>query len=192
MKPILLLDMDGPLADFDRAFYEMCVESDYTLNITSLQDPARRRFMTDNIPDPRERALARATVDTTHWFRHLPVTPGAKDGVPELMEHFDVWVCTKPLEVNPWCRDDKYAWLVEHFPELHDRMIVAPKKRYVYGHVLLDDAPALDCAREAPWVPIVFSDVYNGTGSQWSHLPRWSWGEPIDHVYHSASMVAHS
>jgi 5'(3')-deoxyribonucleotidase len=176
-KPVLLLDMDGPIADFDLAFWNFCQDKGFTLDIKSLNDPKRQRFMTENFVYSSQRSLARKRIDTTHWFRDLPVTPGALDGVPMLMEVFDVWVCTKPLEVNPWCRDDKGAWLREHFPDLEHKMIIAPKKSLVRGDILLDDAPALTCIPEANWIPVVFPSVFNGEHSLWHGLPTWTWGD---------------
>src|SRR5690606_26027440 len=105
----------------------------------------------------------------------LPVTPGAQEGVDALMAvGVDVWVCTKPLEVNPTCRDEKGAWLREHFPMLEKRLIIAPDKSLVMGDILLDDAPSLEWARRATWMPVVFDAPFNRAGSIWERLPRWT------------------
>ena len=177
MKPVLLLDMDGPIADFDQAFFDMCQTRGYELDIGSLDDPNRKRFMTDNMVHSVQRKAARIAVDTRHWFKYLPVTPGAQEGIHTLEEHFDVWVCTKPLEVNPYCRDDKAAWLRRHFPQLEKKLIIAPDKSLVNGAVLLDDAPKLEWLHRALWEPVVFRSGFNGPDSQWAHLRHWSWGD---------------
>lgn len=182
-KPVLLLDMDGPLANFDLAFWNMCQNHGFELNITSLKDPNRKRFMTENIIDPAQAMAARTIVNTSRWFIDLPVTIGALEGVQTLMEHFDVWVCTKPLEVNPWCRDDKGAWLRMYFPDLEHKMILAPKKSMVVGDILLDDAPAHGCIPNAVWTPVVFPDTFNGLGSEWEKLPTWTWGDPLENLF---------
>ena len=177
LKPILLLDMDGPIADFDLAFWQYCQEQGFELNIDSLDDPNRKRFMTENFVHDDERLEARRQIDTTRWFIDLPVTKGAAEGVPELVKVFDVWVCTKPLEVNPYCRDDKGAWLRNHFPYLEHKMILAPKKSLVLGDILLDDAPEPSCIPYAAWKPVVFPSVFNREGSVWEELPTWHWGD---------------
>ena len=186
-KPVLLLDMDGPLANFDLAFYQFVKRMRYTLDIESLDDPNRQRFMTQNMPLASERQAARREVDTSRWFLHLPVVPEAIEGVRELEQHFDVWVCTKPLEANRHCRDDKAAWLRGFFPQLENKLIIAPTKSLVHGAILLDDAPKHDCLARASWSPVLFPDVFNiQPGCGWEHLPRWKWGDPIrDLVKHA-------
>lgn len=184
MKPTLLLDMDGPLADFDQRFWDLCQQNHWPLNIDSLDDPRRHRFMTENIINPQHRVMARNVVNETSWFAFLPVTEGATEGVPELMEHFDVWVCTKPLEANRWCRDDKALWLARHFPELVDRLIIAPNKGMIRGDVLLDDAPKPKWIvdKATAWQPVIFPAAFNGEGSMWGELPHWGWGDPVDQL----------
>lgn len=180
MTPTLLLDMDGPLADFDLAFWELCQRTKIEMNIESLDDPGRKRFLTDNIVHDKDRRWARNHVDTTPWFEYLPVVAGAKEGVQALLaRNVDIWVCTKPLEKNPWCRDDKGRWLRRHFPMLEDKLIIAPDKSLVRGTALLDDAIKPEWIDRAVWAPIVFSAPYNGEDSQWDGLPRWCWGDPI-------------
>lgn len=178
---ILLLDQDGPLADFDAHFHARCTAEGWTLDV----DHPRRsvhRLMTDHLPHRYERDAARRMVDTDpEWFRELPVTEGAREGIEALREAgVELWVCTKPLEANPRCRDAKGAWLREHFPELEDRLIIAPDKSLIRGDVLLDDAPKLSWLPRAEWVPVVFTTSFNVTGSEWADLDHWTWGDPLE------------
>lgn len=173
----LLLDMDGPLADFDAYFWRQCVERGYQFDIDSLEDQ-RHRFLTDHMPHEYERAAARWQVDNTQWFKFLPVTPGAKEGVAELMEHFDVWVCSKPLEANMWCASDKFEWIDRHFPALNGRLILAPDKSMVHGSILLDDAPKREWLSHATWNPVLFSVPFNRQG--YPGIPHWAWGRPVE------------
>lgn len=183
-KYVVLLDMDGPLADFDAKYWDFCTEMQFDMDITCLTDPARRRFMEENIRNKRHRETARKFIESGHnrWFRDLPVTPGAKEGVESLLadSRIDLWVCTKPMEKNSTCRDDKGAWLADHFPALVKKMILAPDKSLVRGHVLLDDAPRIDWTYRAEWEPVIFPSVFNEAGSQWEHFRRWTWGDSID------------
>lgn len=180
-KPVLLLDMDGPLADFDQAFWELCVSNGFEFDIDHLESPGRRRFLTDNMPNKRERDYARNWVNNgdNHWFLNLPETPGAIQGTYELMEVFDVWVCTKPLEVCHSCRDDKGRWIKRYLPELEDKLIIAPNKGMVRGNILLDDAIKTAWLAYAEWHPVVFPSVFNGKGSDWERMDSWTWGDPV-------------
>lgn len=172
----LLLDMDGPLADFDRHFWKRCTERGYLFDVEH-PDQQRHRFFTEHLPIRRERQQARAMVDQAGWFADLPVTPGAREGVAQLLDlGFDVWVCTKPLEANPTCLNDKQGWIEEHFPALAGRLIIAPDKSMVHGDVLLDDAPKPEWFPLASWRPVIFAAPFNYGDPAYSGLPIWSWG----------------
>lgn len=176
--PIVLVDQDGPLAHFDALFFERCAESGWPMDCTLAEQ--RHRFATDHIPDKFMRQMARNMVNTSGWFADLPVVEGAIDGLHELSEVADVWICTKPLEANPTCRDEKAAWLVKHFgPEWERRLIISPDKSMVRGDVLLDDAPYLEWLERAPWRTVIFPMSWNGAGSKWEGHDRWTWGDPI-------------
>lgn len=182
----LLLDQDGPLADFDQRYWDLCESMGFDLDIRDLSDTRRRRFMEGNITNKEHRKLARTYIESGHnrWFHDLPVTPGAIEGVARLLERsdIDVWVCTKPLEANDRCRDDKGLWIKRHFPELEHKLILAPDKSMVLGDVLLDDAPKIKWLPKAVWEPVVFSTPFNGPGSEWAGLRHWTWGDPIDEL----------
>jgi 5'-nucleotidase len=177
MKPIFLVDMDGPLAGFDEHFFAQCAANGWPLDVEG-PHAQTARFATDHIPDREHRRLARALVDDTDWFRELPVTPYAVEGMMHLEAYgWDVWVCTKPLEVNKTCRDSKAAWLEEHFPGYERKLIITPDKSMVHGAILLDDAPHIDWIRRAEWAPVIFDAPYNRDGSKWEGLSRTTWEE---------------
>lgn len=178
-KPILLLDQDGPLAHFDAHFHAMVAENGWPMDATLETQTAR--FATDHIPDLVHRKRARRVVNTSGWFRALPVTEGAQEGIQILDKHFEVWIVTKPLEANPSCRDEKAAWVVEHLGRKWERrLILTPDKSMVNGHLLLDDAPKSEWYERATWRPVIFSTVWNGRGSAWEGLPRWTWGDDVE------------
>jgi 5'-nucleotidase len=181
--------MDGPLADFDRHFFKRCAESGWLMDCDYAGQV--HRFATDHIPDKEHRRLAREMVDSTRWFYDLPVTPGSQEGLEELAQHAEVWVCTKPLEANATCRDDKAAWLARHFGEWWvKRLILAPDKSLVMGDVLLDDAPHPRWFQRAAWTPVIFPMSWNGPGSKWDGMCRWKWGDNIEHFAYYAREMA--
>lgn len=183
--PRILVDMDGPLADFDAAFYALCEGSEWPMHST-LADQCHR-FATDCILDPEHARLARQYVNTSRWFLDLPVVDGAAEGLDALADHADVWICTKPLEANPHCRDDKAAWIRRHLgTDWERRLVLTPDKSLVRGDVLLDDAIKLHWLETAEWQPVVFPTPWNGDGSEWHGIRRWTWGDPIDELLEPA------
>lgn len=178
MRPLVLLDQDGPLAGFDDHFWARC--ADEGISLDCLLHEQRHRYGTDHIPDKGERARARAMVDSAGWFADLPVVEGSVDGLNRLAEVADVWICSKPLATNPTSHSDKAAWLAKHYgTKWAGRLILAPDKSMIVGHLLLDDAPKLAWLPRAQWMPVIFSMSWNGAGSDWARLPHWDWSEDI-------------
>lgn len=181
----LLMDMDGPLAGFDARFFAMCDENQWPCDFTRFH-----RFATDHLSDEHAR-LARIEVNKSGWFRSLPPTPGAQEGLTKLEKYADVWVCTKPLEANPTCRDEKAAWLVEHFGKRWEKkLIVTPDKSMIRGDILLDDAPRPEWYARASWTPVIFTMPWNGEGSQWGDRPHWTWGDPYSELFRDLWAIA--
>jgi len=175
MKPIVLVDMDGVLADFDAALWNVITEQEIPTNCT--RETQRVRFLHDAV-SKEDRPRIRAIVEECGWFRNLPLIPGAREGLRALEDLAEVWICSKPLEPNRTCRDDKANWIEEHLgPRWVDRLILAPDKSLVRGDILLDDAPKPSWYARASWTPVIFPTIWNGSDSKWAGLPCWSWGQ---------------
>lgn len=176
-----ILDIDGPLAGFDDELYRRCEAAGFAFadGVTSVETQ-KSRYLTDDITDKAHRRTARDWTEAEGWFRELPVVAGAQEGVDSMLSRgWDVYLCTKPLAANPTCRDEKAAWVGEHFPDLKEKLVITADKSIVRGHILLDDAIKLSWLETAYWTPVVFSAAYNGPGSQWERLPRWTWGDSL-------------
>lgn len=178
---VLLLDMDGPMAGFDEHGWNVCTDLGFTFDAEGFH-VQQHRYFTEHL-SPDEHRKARTIIEAPGWFRALPVVEGAQAGVEELLSAgVEIWVCTKPLEANPGCRDEKGAWLREHFPMLERNLIITPDKSLIRGNVLLDDAIKIEWIQEADWAPMVFTAPFNGPGSEWAHLPHWTWGDDIEEL----------
>lgn len=181
MKPTVLVDQDGPLSDFNGYFFQRCVEEG--IEFDCAYEEQTHRIALDHIQDREQRRFARRMVEQPGWFLELPVVQGAQAGMEELASVADVWICTKPLEANPTCRDDKAHWILEHFGSgWEQRVIIAPNKSLVWGDILLDDGPKLAWLDIASWSPMIFPLSFNGLGSEWAHIPSWTWGERIERL----------
>lgn len=179
----VLLDMDGPLADFDALCYEVCDIAGWRTDRPL--DARTARYMTDHMPHDGHRDALKAIINSDGWYRSLPVTPGAQEGVEALLAAgHDVVVCSKPHEANENCEPEKKAWLAEHFPMLRHRYIFTPDKSLAHapGGILLDDAIVADQATANAWDPVVFAEPFNGPDTPWGRWPRWTWGDPIERI----------
>jgi 5'-nucleotidase len=171
----MLLDVDGVLAALDEQAHATAVMRGHTFDIAGVSEQ-RHRYITDHMPDRKHRAVLRQHMDEPGFFRELPVIEGSQEGVDKLLSAgFDVHVCTKPLETNVNCADEKRAWVTEHFPQLKRRINIVPDKSLMAADLLLDDAPKLEWIGRALWRPVIFTRPYNGEGSVWEEFPHWSW-----------------
>lgn len=78
------------------------------------------------------------------FFRNLEMIEGAKEGMDFLCAapEFDVWILTRPSVWNPLCYTEKRVWVEENLGmELCHKLILAPDKTMLKGHVLIDDHP---------------------------------------------------
>lgn len=175
----LLLDMDGVIANFDEKTYSRASAEGHQFDIAHPREQTMR-YVTDHVV-PHQRNAVRQMTYEAGFFRSFPVMEGAQAGVEALLSKgVDIWVCTKPLERNPTCRDEKGAWLKEHFPMLEKKLIIAPDKSLIKGAILLDDAPKIEWIPHAEWYPVVFTRSFNGVGSAWEEYEHWCWQDDVD------------
>jgi 5'(3')-deoxyribonucleotidase len=183
----ILLDQDGPLADLDRRIWEIVRELGIPSAVSPYPEFQTARYATDHFPR-KHRKVIRDAIDAPGFFADLHPTAGAKEGVAALLAAASdaglaVNVCTKPQETSPTCRDEKKAWLTEHFPDLADEIYMVPDKSRITGDVLLDDAILPEWLAAAVWRPVVFTMPYNLAGSVWEHWEHWTWGDPISRLH---------
>jgi 5'-nucleotidase len=142
MKKIVYIDMDGVLADFEGGV---------------------GRF-------PFERNPPEMYVQG--FFRNLPVMPGAKQALEQLLnnEHIDVYIGSKPDSTNLWSATEKFQWIAEHFPALIKKIFLTCDKGHLNGHYLIDDD-------EEQW-----GSKFKGTFLHFDHLtPEESWQKIVDY-----------
>lgn len=157
----VLVDQDGPLADFDAAVYAVLFDAGYNLDTLT-----RTQWETSN--DIRQQLGDNAAnlIDTARrsagFYRHLPVVAGAQNAIETLLDHgFHVAVCTTPSLKNPTCASDKLAWIEEHFPKLKKHFAVAYDKTLVRGAVLVDDKPIVTGSLDPMWQHIRFVTAHH-------------------------------
>ena len=168
---IILLDMDGVLADFEQGFVR-----GWTARFPGQPplDPRDRRHFSirDDYPT-HQGAMVQAVYHAEGFFRDLAPMPGALDAARALVGlGHDVRICTSPLRHYRHCVPEKYEWIDAHLgPEFVNRMIVTRDKTLVRGDVLVDDNPDITGAQVPAWQHVVFDQPYN----QQVAGPRMTW-----------------
>ena len=134
---IVLLDMDGVLADFEEGHNRMFPH----LKPTGERD-------TWDILDTAPEEARQHILEGWHspgFFRGLKPIEGAIEGTKALLRKHDVFICTAPLMHHATCAEEKIAWIKEYFgADLTRRTIISADKTLIRGNYLIDDRTTMD------------------------------------------------
>jgi 5'-nucleotidase len=157
---IVLSDMDGVLANWDKHYGEMLAFH----FPDAVQVPYEERpFMDPNRSHSEQEELIRTLPG---YYLALEPIPGGLEALEELEANgHEVFICSVPSLGNISCASDKYVWLAEHFGEKWAKKLILTKdKTLVLGDILVDDKPGhlITGANPHPtWTHVLFDQPYN-------------------------------
>jgi 5'(3')-deoxyribonucleotidase len=126
-KPILYIDMDGVIANFDAAIKAICPDLD-----TSDGD------LIDYLD--REKKVDEIVEQNRDIFYNLPPYDDAIEAVTKLFELYDVYFLSTPMYNIPESYSGKRVWLEKYFGDIaKKRLILTHRKDLVKGDFLVDD-----------------------------------------------------
>lgn len=179
VKPRVLLDCDGVLADFAGGFLRLVnahFNTSYTpADITEFDIGKALGWSLEQTAEAYE------LISSCDMFaRLLDVFPGAVAGVIRLLDIAEVYVVTSPWWSHPtWVRD-RNNWLYAHFGIGAGRVVHTAAKHICVGDVLVDDKTSTCDAWRAAWpngVAVLWAtphnrrDMWDGQcTSNWDHL----------------------
>jgi 5'-nucleotidase len=168
-RPIVLVDMDGVLFDFDKSALSI-------LPASVLRVPRKNFYVADDYPD--HAALIKERCAEPDFFEELELIDGALDGWERMLEAgFNPQICSSPLSSNRNAIEGKIKALDKHFvprfgAQVVERAII-DKQKYKYpGAILLDDRPDVE-KRDATWQHVVFDRPYNQLSTAALRLMGW-------------------
>jgi 5'-nucleotidase len=170
---IVLLDQDGPLADYHGAVCNLLAEQGF--------DPSLYRYSGDTLRDvailyghQAAEVVERARLSETFYANLRPVE-GARSGVNQLLDQgHQVFVCTKPLIRSHFCSGEKVEWLRQWFPALAESVLLVPDKTLVQGDILVDDKPRVSGLRQPTWQHIWFRSNQSSTAGPEDSMDGWN------------------
>lgn len=138
MKPIILLDCDGPLTD---GFFEKMCE---VLRENGVHDAYPHAITDWNVCkafgcSPELTATAYARLREPGVCSAFKPNEGAREFVHNLRRWATVLAVTAPLNGSPTWAQEREVWLTDHLDFKVDEVISARDKTHVFGHVLVDD-----------------------------------------------------
>lgn len=189
MKPTVLLDVDGVVANFvDATLLELkihfSVVADHDASdwpIWSMADYSgfRQLCFSNERPEPKVISTMLSAVWTQPTFAAAKIRPydGAIDGVKSLMEIADVYFVTSPIWTSETWTYDRALWLRTYFDIDNSRIIFTSSKHLVRGDIFVDDKPETVekwKQHNSPAYAVVWDQPYN---QGWPDLIRTSdWG----------------
>ena len=164
---VVLVDMDGVLADFDRAVYEALWPTCPDIRLPTTSHRIR-------LQNPQYDAEIRAVTSASGFFRDLKPTDGGIEGWQRLVSlGYRPRICSSPLVSNRTCEQEKRAWLAEHLgAEVAADAHLVADKRECHGLALIDDIPEV-AGGPTPWPHIVFDQAYNRDAPSPYRLRSW-------------------
>lgn len=136
----VVLDVDGPLTDFhakardvirDEFGYDLSVSAYKEWDVTSvLQTQAEKDRMNELIAQPG-------------WASSMIPDQKAAEAVRRLRSYgADILFATAPHPQSKTWREEREAWLVEHFGAHHLEVAHIHRKDFLGGHIFVDDKPS--------------------------------------------------
>ena len=172
---IVLVDMDGVIADWGHAYGESLDRH----GPIAAAIPRHRDQTTFNLHHqrtPEEIEIIRAVMIEDGFYSRLRPIPGAKTALKAMLKAgHDVRIVTSPWVSNPSCASDKLNWVVKHYgSHWGARVVITADKTVVRGDYLIDDKPEVTGSQDPTWEHVYFTQPYNVANKQRRRINAWS------------------
>lgn len=157
----ILVDMDGVIANFDKGV----LDAYRNRHPDKFFIPLKQRtsfYVKEQYPLELQPLVEEIYLSKGFYLGLSPIE-GSLEALSELMEREDeVYICTSPLLINPFCISEKYSWIIYHLgKEWIERVIISKDKTIIHGDLLIDDKPEVVGVQQPTWEQILFSQPYN-------------------------------
>uniref|UniRef100_A0A7S2FHD2 Uncharacterized protein n=1 Tax=Alexandrium andersonii TaxID=327968 RepID=A0A7S2FHD2_9DINO len=182
---VVLLDMDGVIADFELQFLRRWREVHPDAEWIHVEE--RRAHYVDMDPSgvydtPRSHAI----ITTPGFYATMPPIPGVLDALKEIASEpgIEVRICTAPFgsgATAEQCEEEKRRWVTEYLGEewlTPEKFICVKDKTGVPGDILVDDKPDPTShwkqgkGQEPSWRHVVFTAPFNRDAPACEGKPR--------------------
>lgn len=159
---IVLVDMDGVLADFRLGFYNKAKNILPHLNKEEIVG-FEHFVINDFFKDKNEKEMAENILLSEGFYLELPPIKDSVYNLKNLAKQHEVFICTSPLSKNIFCVGEKTEWVKKHLGEEWARRLVITKdKTIIKGDVLIDDKPEITGVVVNPdWKHVLYEAAYN-------------------------------
>lgn len=173
MKPIILVDMDGPLADFETGFLHKFRKMYPSEPYITLEN--RKSFYQRDDYLPHLNLAVHSVMVEPGFFADLPPISGAIKALNQMLQRdWIVMICTSPFGAAIDCASEKKWWVGKHLgTEWEQRMIISHDKTFIRGDILVDDRPNAHTRGILipTWRHVLYTYPYNLS----LEVPRLTW-----------------
>jgi 5'-nucleotidase len=173
-KPkIILVDMDGVLADFEGYFLKKWRENFPELPFIEVKD-RREFYVSKEYPEEHTNKILQIFYSEGFCFNMEPI-PGAIEAIQEIKKlGHEVFICSSPFEQAPDSLGDKLNWVSKYLDrEWVTKLILINDKTLIHGDILIDDKPVITGVNQPTWKHVIYDQPYN---KQNALAPRMDWG----------------
>lgn len=184
-RRVVLLDCDGPLANFTGAYLNAFLVLTGRLAVEDevdrwaihecgfFQEEAARRGET---PGQLRKAID-AMVVAPGFCENIRPQKAAVEAVAKLRELADVYVVTSPWDSSPTWMYERLHWVHRHFDIPRGHVIQTGRKHLVRGDIFVDDKPSHVVEWQAAWpgsLGVLF-DMHHNRAETPEGIPRAGW-----------------
>jgi 5'-nucleotidase len=185
-KPIILIDMDGVLADFDRGCLEKMKEL-FPKFIIMIDKSSMYHISEEYaLRDETFKKIMDSIIKSPGFYENLPLIENAQGILNSLeFDGYEVFICTSPPRETENI-NGKYIWIEKNFgPKWRKKIIMTHDKTLIHGDILIDDKPKITGAIEPSFTHILFDQPYNRNENK-PRITQWKdskdWKEVIESV----------
>jgi 5'(3')-deoxyribonucleotidase len=133
MKPVLALDADGVLVDFDNPALEYL----HAHGVTKTYDEITNWSVFDGDME-MEMGFRREVAGLPDFCRSMRALPGAVEFVQSARELYDIVIVTAPYDVPHWY-EGREAWVVKNLGLPRKNVCFLSRKEFFDSDILVDD-----------------------------------------------------
>lgn len=177
MKPIVLVDCDGVLANFVDASLAVM----RTFGIDKQHDDVKEFDFVGLGMNEHQRAMLKSAWIKPGFCASIQPYDGALEGLRLLRTVADVYAVTAPMSGSVTWQGERANWLADHMEFQRDHIVSTAAKHLVNGDVLVEDNADVLTSwvdAESARVGMLWTRPYN-VASDWTMRGRcvWSWHE---------------
>lgn len=155
-----LIDMDGVIANFDKALLDKFQKTYPNKPFISLEN--RTSFYVKDDYPKEDQPLIEEIYTTQGFFLNMEPIEGSIKALYEIQKANEIFLCTSQLTKNPHCVPEKYEWIKKYLgKDWINKIVITKDKTIIQGDYLIDDKPKITGIQTPTWEHILYSQPYN-------------------------------